>query len=153
MIDLLVLGIGSPFQDDQLGWEVVRSLQLREGLQHVPSTQLQFVCVDRPGMRLLNWMTQAQTVFLIDALKTTAPSGRIHCFQEDALETIDSVCSSHDFGVAEAIKLGKVLNCLPKQITFYGISMNELEFGAALSPVIVEAIEQLVVRIEADILT
>ena len=154
MIDLLVVGIGSPFQDDQIAWEVVNRLEKKMTLQKFSSKQLQFRCTDRPGLGLLELIRDAKMVFLIDAIKTNthAPIGTLHCFQHEELEGVTSVYSSHAFGVAEAMKLGKVLDCLPEKVVLYGVEMGDVGSGFALSGEISVVIDSVVLRIEEDIL-
>ncbi|WP_051131846.1 hypothetical protein [Legionella tunisiensis] len=63
MSELLILGIGSPFGDDRLGWEVVHLLQQKKALHIYSARQLQIMSCDRPGLNLLNLMQNARTVF------------------------------------------------------------------------------------------
>ena len=155
MIDLLVVGIGSPFQDDQIAWEVVKRLEKQMTLQKYSLHQLQFLCTDRPGLGLLELIRDAKAVFLIDAIKTNtnAPIGTLHCLQHEALEGVTSAYSSHAFGVAEAMKLGKVLGCLPEKVVLYGVEMGEVSAGFALSGEISVVIDSVVLRIEEAILS
>ena len=53
MSKLRVIGIGSPFGDDQLGWLVVRLLQQHPSLHQFTKDSLELLCSDRPGMYLL----------------------------------------------------------------------------------------------------
>lgn len=126
MIELLVLGVGSPFGDDQLGWCAAQLLQKRAELQPF-STRLKIDWSDRPGLRLLELMKEADTVFLIDAIKTGAPIGTIHRFVNKEIHGLSSELSSHSFGVLETLQLGFSLNSLPPKVLLYGLEIDGIE--------------------------
>ena len=104
-------------------------------------------------MHLLELMRPAQTVFLIDAIKTGAPLGTLHCVEEEAIENGSDTLSTHAFGIAEALKIGRVLELLPQKIVLYGIEIGEVACGFTLSEPIKQAIKRLSARIEKDILS
>ncbi|MFW2571387.1 hydrogenase maturation protease [Legionella sp. 29fVS95] len=151
MIELLILGIGSPFGDDRLGWEVVQGLQQKKALQDYSTEQLQFMACDRPGLNLLDWMQQAKTVFLIDAVRTGAKVGSLLYLENEEIKTINPIQSTHEFGLANTIEMGKILNLLPKKLVLYGIEVNELKFQFEITEPIRAAIDALITRIEKDI--
>lgn len=153
MSELHVLGLGSPFDDDQLGWDVVKLLQQCPKLSRFTPSQLHLEYCDRPGMHLLELMRPAKTVFLIDALKTGAAIGTLHCFQNDEIESIGDTLSTHALGIGEVMKVGGVLQLLPQQIVLYGIEIGDIHCQFTLSEPIKGAIKQLAVRIENDILS
>ena len=153
MTYLRVLGIGSPFGDDQLGWEVVKLLQQRPTLQAFIPNQLQLLYCDRPGMHLLELMREAQTVFLIDAVKTGDQIGTIHRFQNDEIAAVTTSLSTHGLGVAEAMKIGETLQILPPKVLLYGVEIDDVQLQFTRSEPIDQAIETLVIRLESDILS
>ena len=153
MRTLSVLGIGSPFGDDQLGWEVVKLLQQQERLHHFIPHQLHLTCCDRPGMYLLELMRNATDVFLIDAVKTGAAIGTLHCFKNEDIEDLGHALSTHGLGIAEAMRIGAALHELPEHVTLYGVEIAEVQLQFALSAPITAAIAALSVRLEADILS
>ena len=153
MSELHVLGIGSPFGDDQLGWEVVNLLQQRPTLSHLTPEQLHIACCDRPGMHLLELMRQVQTVFLIDAVKTGSEVGTLHRFQNEEIEGIGDTLSTHALGIAEAMKMGAALQTLPQNVILYGVEIGDVQFQFVLSEPIKQAIKALSVSIESDILS
>lgn len=152
MKGLRVLGIGSPFGDDQLGWEVVRLLQQRPALQAFISNQLHLFYCDRPGMHLLELMRDAQTVFLIDAVKTGAEIGTLHCFKNDEISAATTSLSTHGLGVTIAMKMGQILQILPPNVILYGVEIDDVQLQFTRSAPIEQAIETLVIRLESDIL-
>ena len=147
-----VLGIGSPFGDDQLGWKAVDLFQKQKDLQpFLLVGRLSFECCDRPGPALLDYMNGVSTVFLIDAVKSHSPLGTIHRYKEDEIESNCKTFSSHGFGLAEAIQLGRVLDVLPKNLILYGIEVGDLT-SESLTPVIESALIPLVEQMTDEIL-
>jgi len=153
MSQLHVLGIGSPFGDDKLGWEVVTVLQQLQSLKQFTPEQLHLACYDRPGMALLDKIRVAQSVFLIDAVKTGAAVGTLHLFKNEEIEALGNPFSSHALGIAEAIKMGAILNLLPQNIVLYGMEIADVQMQFSISPPIEQAIKVLSSRVESDILS
>lgn len=87
----------------------------------------------------------AESVILIDAAHSGANTGTIHRF--DALSTeIPSGLfhySSHQFAVAEAIEMARILGRLPKAMTVYGIEGTDFSYGEGLSPAVSDAIDKV----------
>ncbi|KTD35042.1 hydrogenase expression/formation protein [Legionella nautarum] len=153
MIELLVIGLGSPFGDDRIGWDVVQLLQQRRALTAYTENQLQFACYDRPGLNLLELIQNAKSVFLIDAVRTGAEIGTLVCLKEDEINVINTIGTTHHFGVAEAIQMGKVLNLLPQNLILYGIEIDELNFQFEVSKLLKKALQALIEQIEKNIIT
>lgn len=121
MTPVYIFGIGSPYGDDRAGWRVIEWLEKKS----LPETVWRLECCDRPGLRLLSLMESAQSVILIDAVKSGAPPGSVHCWQNaDIAEPTDWI-SSHGFGLADTLRLGKTLDCLPTSLTVYGIEIQD----------------------------
>lgn len=152
MSDLRVLGIGSPFGDDQLGWEVIKLLQQKPSLYPFMPHQLQLRCCDRPGIHLLELMRDASSVFLIDAVKTGAAMGSLHYLKNEEISQIASNLSTHALGIAEAMAMGAALQELPSSVVLYGIEIADIQVQFTLRPSIADAIHALALRIENDIL-
>ena len=129
MSPVRILGIGSPFAGDDLGWLLAEALE-RAGLpRHFPAGMVHITLCDRPGSLVLPAMRGARLAILLDAMRSGAPPGTLR--RMDMLELDDSagLLSSHGFGVAEALALGRALEELPPRVLIYGI-----ETGQAPSP-------------------
>jgi hydrogenase maturation protease len=61
--------------------------------------------------------------------------------------------SSHGFGLAEALRLGQVLNSLPDRITVYGIEGGEFGTGETVSSEVLTAIERVTQQIAQEFST
>ena len=152
MSQLRVFGIGSPFGDDQLGWEVVKLLEQCLDLKPFIPDRLQLICCDRPGTHLLELMRDASIVFLIDAVKTGGVCGSLHHFKNQEIEAISNPLSSHAIGVAEVMKMGRALDELPSSVILYGIEIGDIYYQSNLSEPIIKAVKILSKQIKDDIL-
>jgi hydrogenase maturation protease len=110
-----IIGIGSPFGADQLGWKAIDHLQNRA------LGDCELIKLDRPGMQLLNYFQNAQHVILIDAVYAQSEAGRVLRVAAEELADQNGISSSHGFGVAEAVALADRLGTLPVTLSLIGI--------------------------------
>lgn len=85
-------------------------------------------------------------VCVVDAVSSGASPGSIHRM-DASKEPIPSKffsCSTHDFGVAEAIELARTLGQLPRQLKLFGIEGNNFQPGEILSAEVERAIKLVV---------
>ncbi|KTD73750.1 hydrogenase maturation protease [Legionella tucsonensis] len=146
-----VLGIGSPFGDDQAGWKVIEILKQQIVL---PSRITQYVMIeshDRPGIRLVELINNAHTVFLIDAIKSNKGIGTIHQFKKDEITDPENQFSTHGIGVLQALQLASALNVLPNNIIFYGIEIDVIALDSSLSPCVQSAVEKLATQLKKEL--
>lgn len=146
-----VIGIGSPFGDDRIGWEVVKGLQQIQIIKKVDPSKITFEIQDRPGIRLLEAIKNCPYVFLIDALKTGAAVGTIHQFKNQDIEHLETRLSTHDLNLGDTLSLARVLDCLPKEIVFYGIEVGEIKLDQQLSTDVFRAKDILILQIIKDL--
>ncbi len=123
-----IVGVGSPHGNDRLGWEIALALA-RLLAKLAPEIR----CCDRPGMLLLEQLDGAELAFIIDAMAAGLRPGSIRCFTSAALFRATGgqtapLLSSHGFGVAEALRLGRLLDLLPPRLYVLGVETGE---GAA----------------------
>ncbi len=147
-----VLGIGSPFGDDQAGWKVAEALKQHLAMHPNITQEVSIESHDRPGVRLIELMRGASTVFIIDAVKSGSESGTIHRFKDNDIFKSENRLSTHDMGVAQALQLGSALNDLPDNIILYGIEIDLIVFESTLSHPIVKAIEQVAIQLKNEII-
>ena len=120
-----MVGVGSPYGDDSLGWEVVRQLRLHPRVQQLTAQDVVIQCADRPGIDLLNIINRSHTALIIDAAVSDFPPGTITRLENDDLDAVITNTSSHEFGVLQTIALGKALNQLPKRVIVLGITIGQ----------------------------
>lgn len=149
---LTILGLGSPWGDDRVGWDVADRLA-----RLLPPTRASIIKLDRPGVDLLRQIAGRACVLLIDAavinnaetpsanisdrpnMATTgaAPSGseserrmagRLHCLPVSELLAGHGpslrLASSHGFGLVESLGLGQALGVLPPELRLYLVTIN-----------------------------
>ena len=124
MSPIRIIGVGSPFGQDRYGWQAVDALRDSDLLQHYPDGLVSLHRCDRPGMDLLNVMRGADGVIIIDAVQSAAVPGTLHCL--DARDPIveSELLSTHGFGVAATLELGRALGELPQYIRIVAIEMD-----------------------------
>lgn len=119
-----IIGIGSPFGVDRLGWDAV--YQLKEYLikQAIDCESISFVTLDRPGISLIDYMDGIDNVILIDALNAGGKPGRALRLKFDQIDPTQSLNSTHGFGVAETLSLARILNRLPDKLVLIGMVIS-----------------------------
>ena len=138
---MLILGCGNPDRsDDAAGILVAR--RLRE--LGIPAEE--FVG-DAPGL-IDAWSGWAD-VIVVDAMKSGASPGTIKTWtaRTSAFPAGQFRCSTHAFGVAEAIELARAIDRLPWKLVVVGIEGIRFEWGGLPSAEVAEAIERLAQRI------
>ncbi len=114
---LLILGVGNQFRsDDGIGPAAADALHER-----LPTVAVE-VC-DGQGVDLLVRWTLADTVILIDAMRSGAEPGTVRRFvvPPDTIPVECRLASTHGFGPAEAIALGAALDQLPRRLILYAV--------------------------------
>lgn len=129
---IVLIGVGSPFNDDTLGWQLLDALQ--QELATLPGYEWVFEKADRPGPVLLERMKGYKRAVLLDALDAGLSPGTIQVLRKEELAQIQRPASSHAIGVAEVLALGERLQMLPSELYLLGIQM-----GTALSEQVVQA--------------
>ncbi len=102
---------------------------------------------------MLEAWQQAENVIVVDAISSRkAPPGTLiridsadAAFQPEAAR-----CSTHGLGLAQAVKLGRVLKCLPEKLILMGVEAESFEWAATLSPSVAAAMPALLDAIEAE---
>ena len=123
MSAIKVIGIGSPFGSDQVGWLVVESLEKEYSLQTLTADSVQFLNCDRPGVSLLHYFEGADYVILIDAIDGGRKGSFVKLNKAQLLNN-STFISSHNLGVAETLTLGSHMGSLPKKLDLFGMHIG-----------------------------
>lgn len=133
-----IIGVGQDWRgDDAVGLLVVRYLQSR-----LPSS---IIIRESPGfaLDLLAAWQDAEAAILVDAVHSQVKPGTIYHFDAHCepipLEIFPST-STHGWGVAEALALGRILRQLPPYLSIYGIAGKNFGLGMSVSLEVREAI-------------
>ncbi|MDP6355494.1 MAG: hydrogenase maturation protease [Planctomycetota bacterium] len=127
----LIIGVGNDFRrDDGVGLAAARKLRDLLG----PEARV----IERmgEGIDLIDDWDGEQLVILIDAVRSNAAPGDIHCVRPliEGLPKEHWNCSTHAFSLAGAIEMGKVLGRIPSEMIVYGIEGKDFDEGQGLSP-------------------
>jgi hydrogenase maturation protease len=97
------------------------------------------------GFRLLNIITEADRLIVIDAVRGGAEPGTIYRFSIDDVKRCPSgfKTSVHQIGILEVIDLSGLIGKTP-HTTVIGIEPKSLEMGMELSPEIREKLPRLI---------
>lgn len=145
----LIIGIGNDFRgDDGVGLVIARILR-QLGLPGI-----EIIENSGEGTGLISLWKGADTVFVIDAVFSSAEPGKIYRF-ETGKDNLPSALfkgfSTHAIGLAEAIELSKALGELPRRLIIYGIEGSSYEAGRGLTPEIERSAELVVSKIIEEI--
>jgi hydrogenase maturation protease len=145
---VLVAAIGNPDRgDDGVGPAVAARLRGR-----VPAGVYLLERVS-DVLTLLDEWEDFSDVIVVDAAGPNGRPGRIHRFDVIAqplpVEFVRG--STHSFGVAEAVELGRSLGRLPRRLVAYLVEGKQFDLGAPLSPAVAEAIDTVAQRLLVEI--
>ena len=147
-LNVLVIGAGNDCrQDDGFGIAVARELASRklEGVQVLERSG--------EGAAILHAFEGKRAVYLVDAVRSGAEPGTVHRLDAGAgaIPTSFLHCSSHDFAVAEAVEMARILDRLPPLTVVYGVEGERFDFGTGLSGSVVKRVEEVADCIENEI--
>ena len=139
MTDPLVIGIGNPDRgDDAAGVLVSRSLTTTRTKELPDCTALLDVWENEKNVIVVDAMRSGQapgTVMRFDARKSSLPT--------------KTFSSTHSFGLAETIELGRALNRLPTCLVVFGIEVGAMPHGGRITARVKDGVESVVAEIEA----
>ena len=139
---MLIIGCGNPERGDD-GAGLLVAERLRD--LGIPADTRSGEAAD-----LIEAWSGADDVIVVDAVVTGAPVGTVQAWDaQHPLASVSTTASTHGLGVAEAIELAQVLQCLPARLQVYGIEGRRFEPGAEISPEVQRAIEDVTRRIIA----
>jgi hydrogenase maturation protease len=144
----IVLGIGNVERgDDGAGRAVARLLR------HMLSGGVEIVEQDGEATALLAKLDGAAAAYLIDACMSNAPAGTVHRIDANfgPLPQASSDLSTHGFGLAAAIELGRALGQLPPRTIVYAIEAESFVAGAPLCEPVATATAIVADRIRSEI--
>ena len=148
-LPLRVIGVGQEWRgDDAAGLLVARRLRELLGTEVAVSENSGSV------NDLLEAWSGAAAVILIDAVRGGGRPGEIYRFpdhDDPLLVELFADASTHAWGLAQTVALGRVLQQLPPYLTIYGIEGENFGFGQELSPAVAGAIPEVARRISREI--
>jgi len=145
---IAVVGVGSWRTDDRVGWDVI------EHLQQSAVEDVHYAVVATPIL-LLEHADQCRKLIVVDACSTGAVAGTITRIPwPDPRFVAADQCSSHGWGVVEALQLLTQLGRLPQEVVLLGVERDPEDadkFTDAASPEIIqECARRVLEEIEAS---
>ena len=142
----MIIGVGHRHRgDDAAGLIAVDALR-----------DLGFATIEHcgEGLGLIGAWDGAEVVVLIDAMRSSAPCGTVRRLEplDDGLNPDGCRCSSHLFGVGQAVALARELDRLPARLIVYGIEGMNFAIGAPVSDPVRSAVSDVVDRIVGELL-
>ena len=144
----VVLGIGNLERgDDGAGRQAARLLR------HMLLERAEVAELDGEATTILARLEGADIAYLIDACVSDAPAGTVHRLdaKEGPLPEAYSDVSTHGFGPAAAVELGRTLGKLPPKTVIYAIEGECFDPGAPLSEAVAAATVAVADRIRLEI--
>ncbi len=129
MKEVRIVGIGSSFGEDCLGWNAVDAIECSGILAPYPAEWVKTFRCSEPMAGLLPLLEDAGAAILIDAMQSGAPPGSLCRVDTDSLAPHAGQVSSHGMGVCESLALARALDILPRTVVLYGIEMTRPETG------------------------
>lgn len=136
MSRILLVGLGSPHGDDQIGWKVV------EQMDNVPGDVEARVL--REPTALWDHLGRCQRLVVIDACQSDACPGTPHRLTWPLDLHPVPLRSSHGFDLASVLRLAESIGRLPSEVVLLAIEMDGCQAGDDLSPALRQALPHLV---------
>ncbi len=142
----MVIALGNRFRgDDAVGSLVADILRHRYPLCTV---------IDGVGdaLDIIGAWENADLAVIVDATTTGKPPGTVLRIETGAgpLPKDLARCSSHGLGIAESVALSETMGLLPARLVIYAIEARTFEPGAAISPEVIEAAEDVALQIGSE---
>jgi len=151
-----IIGIGQSLRGDDAAGLAAVDLWHETYQAKVSRPNVQMELAELPGIGLLGLLEGANVAILVDAVHSDAKAGTVRVLTENQLESFkDGSGSSHGWGVAETLSLGRklMLSALPGKLILIGIEAGQLTLGETLSPDVESALPEVARLIEQYINT
>jgi hydrogenase maturation protease len=146
--EVLIIGVGNGYGgDDAIGLELARALRADPPLGSTILEQSGAVTA------LLDAWRGERAVIVLDAVAAGKPPGtllRLDARREPMPVRLFSH-STHAFGVAEAVELGRALGELPDQLIIFGMQGGDFTPSAAISPAVAIAMDEALCRVRQEL--
>lgn len=140
----LVIGVGQPWRgDDAAG---LAALDLLDGPWDL-----------RPhhgeGLGLMALWEGRGLVIMVDAARTGGAPGTLYRLEATTDDLAPDVarCSSHAFGVREAVATARILGRLPRRLVLHVVEGARWDLGAPLSSAVAQALPALAAAVRRDL--
>jgi len=139
---LRIIGCGNFDRgDDAAGLLVARRLRAFG----VETSGVEVIEQSGESFALMDCWLGCEHVIVADATAPRGTPGQIRVWNADGDKLPEDVfpCSTHAFGVREAVELARAMNRLPPTLMIYGIEGKQFSFGEPLSPEVERSVESV----------
>jgi hydrogenase maturation protease len=134
-----VLGLGNVLMgDDGFGPAVVHALET----EYQVGSDVDVVDLGTPGLDVTPWLTDVDSVIIVDTITSTLPPGTIRIYDKsDVLRQPPPVrAGPHDPGVKDALLTLELAGRAPRELTLIGVVPARTDVAVNLSPSIHAAV-------------
>jgi hydrogenase maturation protease len=138
---IVILGVGNLLLSDEgVGVHVAHELMKMD----LPP-EVSVVEGGTDGFRLLNVITGADRVIVIDAVRSGAAPGSVYRFDVNDVRSVPAgfMTSVHQVGILEVIELSDLIGKTPR-VTVIGVEPKSLKMSMELSPEVKEKIPRII---------
>ncbi len=152
VMPLRIIGCGNFDRgDDAAGLLVARRLRalgvegLGVGIPGVEISCIEIIEQSGESFSLMDCWFGFEHVILVDATAPRGTPGQVKVWNAHANTLPEDVfaCSTHAFGVREAVELARAMNRLPQTLLIYGIEGSDFSLGSPLSAEVERAVESV----------
>jgi hydrogenase maturation protease len=142
---LLIVGLGSPHGDDQVGWLVIDEI-----------AQLLAGSICRKAVapsELLDWLGPCGCIEICDAIKSTDPIGTIKSWTWPAQELGGiAFVGTHDLSLVAMLHLAERIGRLPPSVRLWGVAISQTRPFEPASSDLLERVPRIARRVVKDII-
>lgn len=145
---LLVLGLGNVLLgDDGVGSAAI--VRLVDDYQAPPDVRV--LDGGTLGLSLLPYLQEADTVILLDAIRTDAPPGSlVRLDGDDVAPAVATRLSPHQIGVSDLLDGARWIDRYPSRLVLLGIVPETIELAVGLSAEVARALPALVEQVVGE---
>jgi len=141
-----ILGLGNVLMgDDALGPWVIEELLAKWEFPKDVSV----IDVGTPGLDLIPYLADADTILMVDTVKADAPAGWVRVYSRDELlaRPPQPRVSPHDPGVADALFTLSFAGSAPRDLVLVGVVPEVVAKGVGLSASVQAAVERAALEV------
>ena len=150
MPHLTVIGIGSPFGDDQAGWLVAESLAESARVAAYGKHVLVTAC-RTPSSELLDLLSNTDVAIVVDAVLGSGAPGTVYRIAGNYIPPfVTGILSSHGIGLQTMLELANTLERSPRVMIVNGIEAGSTVADSVMSQGVHRAVARVAEEIKRD---
>jgi hydrogenase maturation protease len=146
----LVLGLGNILLGDEgVGVRVVEQLRERYNF----AAEVRVMDGGTLGLDLLPYVQDTSRLLVVDAVQANEPPGTLVRLASGEIPIFLDACkvSAHQEGLQDLLAVAALKGYLPRDVVFWGVQIDALRVGLALSPVVAQQVDLLVGNVVGEL--